>query len=193
MSLTTGSSKIGGLLRDLYQDQCDSILNEGRSIIVSHYGGFSLDLISNLTENIDQLLVSKGDNQLVRKRMFTILIEGMQNVRKHGAFDEKGRQAGYLIIGSSEKDHHIVIANLVNAANRERVISYLNEINSYEIEELSMKYKSVLTNEFLENEGGSGMGLITTRLKTNNQLGYSCHNINSTLDLFAFEVVLARK
>lgn len=187
-------NNIQSSVKDYYQDQCDALIaSEGRSIVVSHFGGFSLNLISNLSESIEQLLVSKGDNSAVRKRMFSILIEAMQNVRKHGARDEKGNQIGYVILAEKEANYKIIIANMVNNANRELVEEYLKKINKYSIHELSDKYKSVLQNEFLTKEGGSGLGLMTTRLKTGNSLGYNCYGLNEDLDLFAFEVILPRE
>ena len=128
-------------VKDCYQDQCDSLISkEGRNIIVSHYGGFSLDLIGNLSDSVQQLLVSKGDNLAVRKRMFSILIEGMQNVRRHGARDPKGVQVGYVVIAEKEASYKIIIANLVDKENKELVEAYLKKINEYSIDDLIDKY-----------------------------------------------------
>ena len=191
MQVATGN--IRAIVKDYFQDQCDALsLTEGRNILVSHFGGFSLDLISSLTESVEQLLISKGDNPVVRKRIFSILIEGMQNVRKHGSKDDTGNQIGYLILAGDDENYKVIMANLVSHQNRELVKEYLKKINKYSLRELGEKYKSVLTNEFLANEGGSGLGLITTRLKTGSVLGHNCFGVSNDLDLFAFEVILPK-
>ena len=194
MALEVELNNIQTTVKDCYQDQCDSLVSEEkRNIIVSHYGGFSLDLISNLSDSVQQLLVSKGDNAAVRKRMFSILIEGMQNVRRYGARDGKGAQGGEVVIAEKEASYKIIISNLVDKQNKELVEEYLKKINAYSIDDLSEKYKSTLQNEFLTKEGGAGLGLMTTRLKTGKKLGYKCFQINEQLELFAFEVVLPRE
>jgi phosphotransferase system IIB component len=192
MELT--SRKISAQVLDYFQDLCDNLNNEtDGTIIVSHIGEFQRDFVSSLTDSIEELMVSRGDSMLVRKRMFTILIEGLENVRNHGDKDENGQRVGYLVIAANQNAYQIIIGNLVDNSNRELVEQYISKINAYPEEELFKKYASLLSNEFLISEGGTGLGLITTRIKTGNDLRYVCFPVNDTVDLFSFEVSLPRK
>lgn len=191
MELT--SRKISAQVHEHFQDLCDSLVTEaGVTIVVSHFGEFQRDFVSSLAESIEDLMVSRGDTVMVRKRMFSILIEGLENVRKHGDIDENDKQVGYLIIAADESAYQIIIGNLVSTRNRELVEQYISKINAYSESELIEKYTSVLENEFLAKQGGSGLGLITTRIKTGNSLSHVCFPVHDEVYLFSFEVSLPR-
>lgn len=188
------TDSISVFTKNQYLDLCDKLRNEqNMQIVVGHFGTFTSDFVSRLTESIEELFISRGDSSIVRKRIFSILIEGLANVRKHGDIDENSQQIGYLIIASNDDLYKIVMANLVDNTHRELVESYVKKINSYSEFELNSKYSDVLKNEFLTDSGGSGLGLITTRIKTGNELSSSCFKVNEMLDLFSFDVSLSRK
>ena len=60
----------------------------------------------DISERIESYMISAGDSKDVIKRMFTILIEGMKNIRQHGLRDERGRQLGYLLVITSYSIHY---------------------------------------------------------------------------------------
>ena len=96
--------------------------------MVSHFGNFSQNLVSSLSEGVEDLLVSVGDKRMVIKRMFSILIEGLQNIRLHGETDNQNRQLAYLLISSTKSSYRVTMANLVKLEDVEKVISFLDRI-----------------------------------------------------------------
>lgn len=186
------NNKISTEIRGVFQERHDALVNvESRKILVSHYGTFSQDLVGSLSNSVEELLISIGDKKLVIKRMFSILLEGLQNIRIHGENDNYGNQLGFLLIGSNDGDYKVIMANIMNAAEKAKVESYLDEINLYSEEELKEKYLAVLSNEFLSSKGGAGLGFITTRMKSG-ELGYSFDPIGGGSLLFCLELTLPR-
>lgn len=184
---------VGTEIREIYENQNDKIeSSEGRKILISYFGPFSQDLIGSLSDNAEELIISSGDKKVLVKRIFSILIEGLQNIRLHGRQDSMGRQLGYLILGRGKEDYRIVMANLITKEDQEKVEEYLEQINSYSDEELKDNYMSVLTNEFLSEKGGAGLGFITTRMKSKNPLRYSFYALNNDMVLFTFDVRVDR-
>ncbi len=181
-------------VRMAFQEKCDELRAEnGRNVQASHFGSFTQDLVMSLSEGIEELMVSMGDHRLVIKRMFSILIEGLQNIRIHGGYDSySDQQLAYLIVAASDDDYKIIMANITNAEDQNRVESFIDKINSYTEEELKDTYRSVLANEFLSQKGGAGLGFITTRMKSGNQLGAHFMELNESQVLFSLEVVLNR-
>lgn len=165
--------------------------NVGLKIIASHFGEFSQDFVYSFCDEFEKILYSKGDNKMIVKRIFSILLEGMQNVRLHGDKDSNNTQKAYLIVAESESYYKIIIANLIGTAIENQLIAYLNDVNSYDIQILKNKYLSMLKEEFDQQRGG-GLGIITTRLKSGNELMYSVHHIEDETALFSFKVVVDR-
>ena len=162
-------------------------------MLISHFGGFSQDLISSLSDSAEELIISSGDKKVIVKRLYSILIEGLQNIRLHGGKDGLDRQLGYLILARGDKDYRIVMANIITQEDQSKVEEYLEKINDYSPQELKETYMSVLTNEFLSDKGGAGLGFITTRMKSDNPLRYSFYALKNDLILFTFDVRVNRK
>ena len=180
-------------IREIFQNQHDIlVVKGGEKILLSHIGTFSQDLVSSLSERVEKLLLSKGDKRSVVKRAFSILIEGLQNIRLHGEKDELDRQIGFVLVGENESCYSIMMANVINPDDFEKVEKYLEEINEYSKNELRETYLSVLSNEFLSHKGGAGLGFITTRMKSGNPLEHSFYALKSGKMLFTFQVRLNR-
>jgi hypothetical protein len=186
------NNKIATVIRDVFQNKHDDLVKiESRKILVSHYGTFSQDLVGSLSNSVEELLISIGDKKIVIKRMFSILLEGLQNIRIHGGQDDHGNQLGFLLIGSDDDNYKVVMSNIIETGEREKMDAYLSEINSYTEEELKEKYLSVLSNEFLSQKGGAGLGFITTRIKSG-KFDYSFVEVGSDALLFSLELTLPR-
>src|SRR5680860_576854 len=86
-------SSIEEIYRGTYDDYAR---RENGVIILSHFGEFSQDLVNSLSEGLEQIMRTNNVKKTIVKRMFSIMIEGLQNIRIHGAKDERGRQLGHL-------------------------------------------------------------------------------------------------
>ena len=92
------NNKISTEIRSVFQDRHDALVNvESRKILVSHYGTFSQDLVGSLSNSVEELLISIGDKKMVIKRMFSILLEGLQNIRIHGQNDNYGESTRFFV------------------------------------------------------------------------------------------------
>ena len=176
-------------IREIYQNQQDAIVSKNDcKVLVSHFGAFSQDLVSSLTSNVENLLRSKNVEKKVVKRIFSILIEGLQNIRLHGQKDEASRQLGYFILSESCDKFHISLANMISSDDFQKVDNYIEGINNYSEQELRKTYLSVLENEFLSTKGGAGLGFITTRMKSGSPLKHSYFALEDGNLLFTFRI-----
>ena len=187
------SEIVTSVIRSCYQDQSDRLVDKNQSLLVSHFGSFSQNLVATLSETVENLMVSMGDQRIVVKRMFSILIEGLQNLRIHGELDESGQQTGFLILSCDDEKYQMHLANIVLRENSEALGIYTNTINSYSAEELKEVYSSVLSNEFISIKGGAGLGLILTRIKSGNPLNFEMIDLDEEKQLFVLEITLDRR
>jgi hypothetical protein len=163
-----------------------------KKIIVSHFGEFSQDLVNSLSNGVEETMLEAADKKGTIKRMFSILVEGLQNIRLHGEKDEDGNQASFLIIAQDEAEYLVTIGNLVLNSNHAAIEERLNHINQHDTKEIKALYMEVLTNGIISNKGGAGLGFITIAMKSKNRLNYNIEEINDSLSCFTLEVKIDR-
>lgn len=169
-------------IRTIFQDQYDEIArsNEGK-ILISHCGVFSTELIRALAESLVQIATSHGAKPDQNKRLFSILLEGLKNLKLYAEPDERNNKTGFLIV-SKKKDNYVIhISNIVSIENYKRVEKYLHQINSFSQEELERTYFEILRNELLGLEGKKGRGFINARIKSNNRIEHNVNELNEDL------------
>jgi hypothetical protein len=111
----------------------------------------------------------------IRKRVFHIMIECLQNITKHSDdYDEKERQIGngLFVVGREKDSFFIVTGNLIRndkmAPLEERLIS-LNNASPTELKSLFLQ--QMIGGELTE-KGGAGLGLIDIARKSKRKLYY---------------------
>lgn len=167
-------------------------VKSNKKIIVSHFGEFSQDLVNSISNAVEEKMLEADDKKGNVKRMFSILVEGLQNVRLHGEKDETNYQTSFLIIGQDQNEYLVTLANLILNSNRATIEERLRQINSYEEAEVKQLYMDVLTNGIISNKGGAGLGFITMAMKSKNKLNYKIEEINDRISCFTLEVKIDR-
>jgi len=162
------------------------------NVIFSHCGFFSQDLINNISCIIEKLMFSYGDKKITIKRMFSILIEGLQNIRAHGYRLDSGTSYGSLIISKTKGNYKIKFSNLIEKTAVDRLIDGVDYINELSPEDLKGFYHTVLTEGVFSSKGGAGLGFITMKMKSDYKIDYVFESIDENLDLFSYSIVLDR-
>lgn len=182
-------------VRDLFQRHQDEVLSpesEGK-VITAHFGAFSQGFIYTLTEEFEKLLVSHGDKRHVIRKLFSIMIEGLQNVRIHGQKDELGRQVSFLLITAYEDHYNLRMANLIQNAVQEKLEDYLSHINGCSLDDLKHTYLDILRRDFMSQSKGAGLGFVTTRIKSESLIEYNIHPVTENMSLFNFSIDVKRQ
>lgn len=161
-------------------------------IIVSHFGEFSQDLVNSLTTNIEEMMFESGDKKSTIKRMFSILVEGLQNIRIHGERDSDKNQVSFLIVLQNEADYRFTFGNLVKAKNIDKLTNRIDELNSLDKAEIKSIYMDTLSNGIMSSKGGAGLGFITMALKSNNTLEYEVLPLTDGLVFFTQSIKIDR-
>jgi len=191
--IETINNTIVSEIRTIFKSYSDEYVHElDYSVVVNHIGVFSQDLIHSLSAGVEDQMATYGDKRHIIKRMFSILIEGLQNIRLHGGLDDDGNQIAFLLIGKSTSNYKVLLGNIVEVEDRSGLKMYLGNINNHDEKELKALYLKVLTNGYLSQKGGAGLGVITMRLKSSNDLKYRLYNLSNGKTFFAVEVELER-
>lgn len=161
-------------------------------IIVSHFGEFSQDLVNSLTTSIEQMMLDSGDKKGSVKRMFSILVEGLQNIRIHGERDTDRNQVSFLIVLQNEDNYRVTFGNLVQIEIVDKLIARIDELNGMDRDAVKALYMETLSNGVMSVKGGAGLGFITMSLKSNHAIGHERIQVSDDLAFFTQNVIIER-
>lgn len=185
-----GTEKID--TKQLLTAAIQEVQNDGfTSVQLAHFGSVNQDLVNSLTVNVEEMMISAGDRKPLIKRVFSILIEGLQNILLHGErYDHE--QLGLLIVASNENKYRIVLGNIALLAEQQKLIEYLNKLNHLSEEAVKAYYLETLNNGLMSAKGGAGLGFITMRMKSKAVLSYQFQEWSEDQSFFTISTDLDR-
>ncbi len=120
-------------------------------------------------------IAEKNVPSSVRKRLFHIMIESLQNITKHSDdFDENDKQIGngLFIVGYNKTVFYVITGNLIRNEKMKALEERLIILNSSTQAELKALFLKQMMEGNLNEKGGAGLGLIDIARKTNKKLFY---------------------
>lgn len=186
----------------------ESINNEASQLVSAEktYGLISqknIDLIYKgdfSQENLKSVLAIteesfKGqDGFLMKKKLFNVIVEIIQNIYKHAySYLKEGKQTmpGIFMIESLENGHIVIAGNLVENTKVDLIKSRIDEVNNCTMEELDTLFNNKIMEEDFPAHGGAGLGFIDLKIKSGNNLHYYFNKIDEQLSFYAVQVVIS--
>lgn len=150
---------------------------ERKNIMLSFKGDMSTDLLTSILQLIENKLDRFGESPKIKRRMFNILVECLQNLYHHidappRTLDGKQRASVIVMIAKNLNGYSIITGNYVLNDNAEALKKRLEEINGMTAEEVKQLYKSVLADGKMSDKGGGGLGMIDIARKSGGKLDY---------------------
>jgi hypothetical protein len=168
-----------------HYDQMILAHQQEETILVSHFGELSQNVISNLEGNVEEKITSLEISKGPIKKIFFISVETLQNMLIHGQKTNEGEQHNFFILAKNTVNIQIISANLVSNTSIPSLEKQVNVINSFEDEKsLKAYYLEHLENNTLSEKGGAGLGFITIAMKSGNKLSVDFQKINDQFSLF---------
>jgi len=163
-------------------------------VLIAYKGSVSAEWINSILENVEGKLDTAGEDSRIKKKMYNVLVEGLQNLYHH--VDElseelKGKYSskfGVLVIKKFEDGYKVTLGNFITSDKTKYLKDKIDKINSLNIEELKDMYKFILNHQKLSAKGGGGLGLIDIARKTGNKLEYNFYEFNNDYSFFNLEV-----
>lgn len=178
-------------VNECFQGVHDSFCTEeNSSVLIAHFGEFSQDLVNSISEGLEYILIESEIKKKYIKRMFSIIIEGLQNIRLHAARNDSNAQHGHVIVAKQNSDLRVSFGNYVENKRIQELSDYLDELNKLDPTAIKERYLKVLGNGFISNKGGAGLGFITIAMKSASKLNYDLVEIDNKISYFHVELRL---
>ncbi len=164
----------------------------GGNIYTSHVGEFTQDYVNSISAELEERMFEDGEKKGVVKKIFSIIVEGLQNIRIHGEEDEEGHQSSFFLIVKDDEAFTIYLGNLIPSKIEEDIQRRVDTVNGLDRAELKELYMNVLTNGVISSKGGAGLGYITMSMKSGNSLGCHFEKVNNKLSLYDLKITVNR-
>lgn len=187
----TSNDTTAYLLRQIYnrtKSQNKEIL--AASVVADYFGDINEDSISLISEDIETKLTERLENRKITKRIFTIAIEGLQNIYKHGSIDEKGKHMGACLITKTNCTYNVHFMNVSPQSEISPMSEYLDFLNSLSMDDTKKFYMKRLVNGHMTDRGGASLGYIIMKLKSNNNIKYSFESSGDHHSCYHIEIAL---
>lgn len=166
-------------------------------VVVNHKGFVSLDVIDNILHHLKLYLLHKQDEKLMRKRVYSLSVECLDNILKHSDLNEENHELllNYpprFIIEKIAENYLIHTGNIVLNKNMKEIIIRLEKLNNLESSAINDLYIESLANAEISEKGGAGLGLIVMAKTTRQKIRYDFEKINDKFSYFAMQLNLKK-
>ncbi|MES2678695.1 MAG: SiaB family protein kinase [Bacteroidota bacterium] len=162
-------------------------------IILIYQGLFDQQMIKTVMSMTEMKMGKEQVGESVRKKVFNIMIEGLQNICKHQHNASGINQNPFLVISGDKEHYHIFTGNIIHNPKIEVVQNKLDYINSLTKEGLKEHYKTARLNSILSEVGGAGLGFIDMARKSENKLDYKFYTLDNSYSFFILHSKISNK
>lgn len=141
-------------------------------IIFIYQGGVDQEMIKSVLSMTEKKLIQSKIDVGLRKKLFNILVEGLQNICKHQLNTGNANDNPFVVISKSPDSFNIVTGNLIENDKVLNLATKLRNINALTHEELKEYYKEARLKSVISAAGGAGLGFIDMARKSGNKLDF---------------------
>lgn len=140
----------------------------------TYRGIFTKTITNKILSLAETKLESSEDTKKIRKRIYFILVECLQNVTKHQDKDTQGNpmDPGLFTLQKKRGRYFITTGNIIENENVPKLREQLEKVNSLDKDELKAFYTEMMVTGQISDKGGAGLGLIAMARKSGNKLLY---------------------
>jgi len=154
-------------------------------------GEFTQTITENILSLTERNINTLGMPSRVKKRVFYIMVETLQNITRHTETKISVLEKSSLFIVQKKKSvYFITTANIIENTKIEKLAQRLEIINSLNEDELKLFYKEILTFGKMSDKGGAGLGLIEMARKSGNKLDFKFKQIDEHFSFFYLQTYI---
>jgi len=152
-----------------------------------HINESTVQQLLSLTE---MKLIQSGEEKKLRKRVFNILVECLQNIVNHSDVNTKDKKevVSLLLLGRNGNDIFIITGNRILNSKIPSLEEKIKEINAWDHEDMRDIYSEHLGNSTYSEKGGAGLGLLDIYKRSGNKLEYSLERIDDKVSFLSLHV-----
>lgn len=169
---------------------------EERNVLLSFKGMITSELLTTILQIMESKMDHIDENPKVKKKVFNILVECLQNLYHHIDQDDvvaipAEERSALLMISKTADTYQITTGNYMRASDAPGLKEKLELVNGMDKEELKAYYKHVLSEGNMSSKGTAGLGMIDIARKSGEKLEFDFLTINDKTSFFSLTVKIA--
>jgi hypothetical protein len=158
-------------------------------------GHISPDVGKEVLSFTETKLTEEDINSMLRKRVFRILVEILENVLRYSPGREAEEKHGMpvIMIRMDEHAYYLTTGNLILNSNVETLKYKLDVINNYDLSALKNLFIQSLSQQGTETDSTGNMGLIDMARKSKSKLEYKFEEISTLYSYYTLTVKVDQK
>lgn len=164
--------------------------------IINHYGPITTPVIDAILESMEASLHLESLRNLVRKKIFNVFVECLQNLYHHVDDAPTGESVagiknfGVIILSKEKENFKITTGNYLQQEKVELIRGRINQLNALTDEEIKALYLEVLVFEGHTKKGGAGLGMLDILRKSGSKLDCVMYRVSQDYSFFSLEVII---
>ncbi|MFN8257886.1 MAG: SiaB family protein kinase [Bacteroidales bacterium] len=149
-------------------------------------GLFTANITDNILALAESNLVKKEDLRALRRKVYNVMVEGLQNITKHQADIDVSieNNNGVFVLKKENLKYFITTGNLIENENIASLTAQIEQVNKLDEEQLKAYHRQVLIDGKISSKGGAGLGLIDMARKSGNKLLYAFEKVDEKYSYF---------
>jgi hypothetical protein len=163
------------------------------NVILSYQGDFTQEVTKSVLSMTEKNLDSKGELSIVRRKVFNVMVESLQNIVKHSFKGDKIYDRAIFMIGEQDDNYEISTGNFLLNHEVESLKQKLDQVNNLDKAGLKALYKELIKGrDGLSNKGGAGLGLVDIARKSGQKIDYSFSEFDDSHTFFSLKTKISK-
>ncbi len=167
-------------------------------VILYFKGEITNNLLTSILQLLDDRLERKNEDLKVRKKVFSVLLECLQNIYNYQQYqpipeEEAYYHAATLMIRRTGDAYYIITGNYMFRERVPKLEAKIHKVNAMTPEELKEFYKEIISLQQHTETGGAGLGLIDMARKSGEKVAYHFDNITEKYCFYSLQVKVPAK
>ena len=164
-----------------------------RKLILTYQGEFTQEITKSVLTMAERNLESRGEASTVKRKVFNVMVECLQNIVKHSYKGENILDKAIFIIAELDDTYEIATGNFIETHEIDALTEKIEEVNNLDKDGLKSLYKEIIKDkDGLSDRGGAGLGLVDMARKSGHRIEYSFNNFDSTHSFFSLKTRITR-
>lgn len=184
-------------MADTATDKSEYVYNwflhcEKSNLILCFKGDFNQELVNAILLLAETKHEYHDNKTVVKSRVFSVLVECMQNICKYGTAPEGNEELkpGIVLVGRGDNHFFIKTGNMLLNSDAATLEKRLEQVTTLNKEELKVLHKKTLSETTLSSKSGAGLGLLNVARKAE-KLSYEFKKMDERISFFSLEAIIS--
>ncbi len=163
---------------------------EADGTVLNHVGPVGAKTVQQLLDLAERFSSSNEDPIVLRKRLFIVLVEGLENIHRHS--DGANNATAGVLLKVTPEGYTMILGNgmpVIIGTMLAHRIDLLNEMDDHDLKE---HYLKLLAHDGRTERGGAGLGLMTIARKSSRPMKFRSTVVDDHTMYGVLEVRIAR-